>query len=89
MNNNRERRFYLSPVDSRKSFYNKCYVIEDEYGSMLYSYNTLVARYIPGRGIIRSWSGYSPTTMRHINAYAAYLGINKSGKKWWDTVEYL
>ena len=87
--NNIERRFYLSPADSRKSFYNKCYVIEDEHGSMLYSYNTLVARYIPGRGIVRSWSGYSTTTMRHINAYAAYLGIPHSGKKWWDTVEYL
>lgn len=86
---NSPRLVYLSPVDSRKSFYNKCYVVEDEYGSMLYSYNTLVARYIPNRGIVRVWSGYSATTMRHINAFAAYCGINEGGKKWWDQVEYI
>ena len=80
---------YLNPVDSRKSFYNKCYVEENKYGKMLYSYNTLVARYIPGRGIVRVWSGWSATTQRHINAFAAYCGVDGSGKAWWDKVEYL
>ena len=86
---NNEKFVYLNPVDSRKSFYGKCKVLEDEHGKMLYSYDTLVARFIPGRGIVRSWSGWSATTQRHINAFAAYCGIKASGKKWWDTVEYL
>lgn len=83
------RKICLSPVDNRKSFYGKCYVLENEYGKMLYSYDTLVARFIPGRGLVRSWSGYSATTMRHINAFAAYCGDPGRGKKWWDHVEYL
>ena len=87
---NNEQKIYLSPVDGRKSFYGKCYVIGDEkYGYMLYSYDTLVARFIPGRGLVRSWEGWSATTQRHINAFARFCGVNKSGKKWWDTVFYL
>lgn len=83
------RKVYLSPVDGRKSFYGKCYVLEDEYGKMLYSYDTLVARYIEGYGIRRSWSGWSATTQRHINSFLAYCGIDKRGKAYWDTVYYL
>ena len=88
--NNRERRFYLSPVDNRKSFYNKCYVVRDNNNNLTcYSYTTPVARFSEGK-FARLWSGYSATTMRHINSFASYCGINASGKKWWDSlpIEY-
>ena len=81
------KRFYLNPVDSRKSFYNKCYVEVEHDGSLsLYSYNTLVARFVNGR-IVRKWQDYSTTTMRHINAFVAYCGVDGGGKKWWDSLE--
>ena len=83
------KRVYLFPVDSHKSFYNKCYVEEQGDAKALYSYNTCVAYFFPGVGIRRVWDGWSATTQRHINAFAAYCGINASGKAWWNTVEYL
>lgn len=83
-----EKRFYLSPVDGRKSFYNKCHVVEDEHGSMLYSYNTLVARFMNGK-MYRCWGGYSVTTMRHVNAFAVHCGVNGGGKKWWENLEFI
>ena len=77
--------FYLFPVDSRKSFYNKCYVIKDNNNDLTcYSYNTPVCRF-DGK-FHRLWSGYSATSMRHINAFAAYCGIKAGGKKWWDSL---
>lgn len=80
--------FYLFPVDNRKSFYNKCYVVRDNNNLTCYSYTTPVA-YYDGK-FHRLWSGYSATTMRHVNSFAAYCGINAGGKKWWDSlpIEY-
>ena len=80
--------FYLNPVDSRKYFYNKCYVVKDNNNMICYSYNTPVARF-DGK-FHRLWSGYSATTMRHVNSFAAYCGLHESGKKWWDSlpIEY-
>ena len=82
-------RFYLSPVDSRKSFYNKCYIegCDDLTGNGLvcYSYNTPVARFYNGQ-MFRLWGGYSATTMRHVNSFAAFCGVDAGGKKWWDNL---
>lgn len=80
------KRFYLSPVDSHKSFYGKAIVKPIPGGVILQSYETDVAACIDGR-FIRLWSGYSATTMRHVNAFAAYCGLNKGGKKWWDSLK--
>lgn len=87
MNNNR---FYLNPIDNRKSFYNKCYIegTDDITGNgiICYSYNTPVARFKMGK-FSRLWSGYSATTMRHVNAFAAFCGLNEGGKKWWNSLK--
>ena len=80
------KRYYLSPVDSRKSFYNKCYVCDEgDNGLVCYSYNTPVARFKMGK-FSRLWYGYSATTMRHVNAFAAFCGLRESGKKWWNSL---
>ena len=81
----------LMPMyDSRKSFYGKAKVIEVENGYYLQSYNTIVC-YIDKTGknnqFCRMWSGYSVTTMRHINAFMRFSGLNLGGKKWWDCLE--
>lgn len=78
-------RFYLSPVDSHKSFYNKCFVEQSDNTMVCYSYNTPVASFKAGK-FSRLWSGYSATTMRHINAFAAFCGLKEGGKKWWDSL---
>ena len=82
------RIFELSPTHSRKSFYGKCKVIENEAGYYLQSYNTIVCGFEFGN-FIRYWSGYSVTTMRHINAFLVFLGFacNIGGKKWWNCLE--
>jgi hypothetical protein len=79
--------FELQPNDNRKSFYNKAKVIEKDNGDIeLQSYNTIVARIHNGR-FERLWSGYSATTMRHINAFVDAFGINGGGKAWWTSLE--
>lgn len=79
----------------RKSFYNRCGVDIDENDvCYLWSYNTYVG-YYDGE-FHRTWDGYSATTMRHINAFMAYLwyehgyrkednghGYPIGGKAWW------
>jgi hypothetical protein len=39
-------------------------------GSILYSYSTPVAAFVPGRGYLRTDQHYSVTTSRHVNAWA-------------------
>ena len=77
--------FELSPDRTRKSFYGKARVTEREDGAaVLRSYDTDVA-WIDARGIFhRAWSGYSATTMRHVNAFLSLYGIDGGGKAWWD-----
>ena len=41
---------------------------------VLYSYQTAVAIFIPGRGWIRDGHYFSRTTSRHINAYTGSAG---------------
>lgn len=84
------KKIYLNPTDSRKSFYNKCYVTIDEQGNKtLTSYNTEVARITKEGKIERLWDGYSATTMRHINAFVDTFTdeTGAGGKTWWDGLE--
>ena len=71
------KKFYLTPVDSRKSFYNKCYVIESGDEATLYSYDTKICIYnkVTGEVIKTSYYNYSRTTKRHQNAFEAYYNI--------------
>lgn len=82
--------YELQPNDSRKSFYGKARVIEKDNGEkVLQSYNTEVCKVTSGGQFVRLWSGYSATTMRHVNSFIDLVGIAGGGKAWWDaqTVE--
>ena len=78
--------FELRPINNRKSFYGKAIAIERDDGLIeLRSYNTIVARIVNGT-FERLWSGYSMTTMNHINAFIEAYGIVGGGKAWWDSL---
>ena len=75
----------LIPMDGRKSFYGKAKVIEKDNGeTVLQSYNTEVCKITSGGEFVRLWSGYSVTTMKHINSFLQLVGIAGGGKAWWD-----
>lgn len=79
--------FELRPLNGRKSFYGKAVVIEKDNGDIeLRSYDTIVARIRNGR-FERLWSGYSATTMNHINSFINTFGISGGGKAWWTSLE--
>ena len=78
--------YELKPNDNRKSFYGKAKIIysDDPVEIYLQSYDTKVCKYVVSTGeFVRLWDGYSATTMRHINAFLNYMGINGGGKSWW------
>ena len=69
------RKYYLAPVDNRKSFYGKAYVIVSDNGTeTLYSYDTEICKRSIDGTITRIWPGWSATTGRHIKAFC---GMNK------------
>ena len=71
--------------DRAKSFYGKAKVIETDNGEIiLQSYNTVVCKITSGGEFVRLWSGYSVTTMRHINSFLQLFDIAGGGKAWWD-----
>ena len=79
------RKYELIPNDGRKSFYGKAKVIEKDNGeTVLQSYDTEVCKITSGGEFVRLWSGYSVTTMRHINSFLQLVGIAGGGKAWWD-----
>ena len=83
------RQYELQPTNNRKSFYGKAKVIEQDNGTIeLQSYNTTVAR-IRNGNFERLWSGYSATTMNHINSFLDAYGISGGGKAWWDSLEVM
>ena len=84
------KKYELLPgqYDRVKSFYRKAVVIETDNGeTVLQSYDTEVCKIDSNGEFIRLWSGYSLTTMRHINAFLELFGIPGGGKKWWDSLE--
>ena len=66
-------RYELSPKDNRKSFYGKCYVIEENGVSTLFSYNTKIMSK-DDNGYHRYYDDWTATTGRHIKAFC---GMNK------------
>lgn len=79
------RCFDLMPNTSQKSFYGKARVVENNDTITLYSYDTAVCAIV--NGVFKKlWFDYSATTMKHINAFCEYYGINGRGKKWWDSL---
>lgn len=77
--------FNLKPVDSRKSFYNKCKVIEENGISELQSYNTIVATYNHLKNKMTVNGYYSQTTARHINSFLDFYGFDTCSKKELET----
>ena len=82
------KRFDLPIMNDRaKSFYNKAIVIEKDNGDIeLQSYTTIVCRIRNGK-FEKLWDGYSSTTMRHINAFLDFYGIEGGGKSWWTSLK--
>ena len=73
----------LQPVDGRKSFYGKAKVFQLDDGTViLKSYDIFVCRIKENR-LLRTWNGYSATTMRHVNAFAAAFNLPAISKKEW------
>ena len=68
------RRYELSPIDGRKSFYGKAIVEIDNGSETLYSYGTPVIKRDPLGNLERLYDGWSSTTGRHIKAFC---GLNK------------
>ena len=65
-----------------KSFYGKAKVIEEDNGEkVLQSYNTRVCRITSSGEFVRMWSGYSVTTMRHINNFFDPLQYGRRREK--------
>ena len=78
-------KYELIPTDGRKSFYGKAIVIEKDNGEkVLQSYNTEVCKITSGGEFVRLWSGYSATTMRHVNSFLDLFNLSGGGKAWWD-----
>lgn len=81
------KKYNLSPMgyERAKSFYGKAKVIEKDNGEkVLQSYNTEVCKITSGGEFVRLWSGYSATTMLHVNSFLQLVGIAGGGKAWWD-----
>ena len=67
-----------------KSFYNKAIIeIDDETNEYtLYSYGTKICS-IKNNVITKYWDNYSVTTMKHINSFLEFCGLEKINKKLW------
>lgn len=87
---------YLTPYDSHKSFYRKayevCYRKDNKKLYILYSYDTRVAAVLtittaPDTeeciGVFNLWSGFSPTTKRHIDSFLLKHKSNMYSKREW------
>lgn len=81
-------KIYDLPVmghERAKSFYGKAKIIETDNGEkVLQSYNTFVCRITAAGRFVRMWGGYSATTMRHVNSFLSFYGMNGGGESWWD-----
>ena len=65
-----------------EGFNGRAVIIPIENGYILKSYYTEVAA-IVGGSFFKLWEGYSVTTMKHINAFRDYFGLNHIGKREW------
>lgn len=81
------RIFELQPIDNRQSFYGKIKVIEQDNGeAVLYSYNTAVLKRTENGDFFRLWTGETRTTIRHVNAFLKFYGVDGGGLAFWRTI---
>lgn len=72
--------YNLEPrYDSRKSFYGKAVVVEEDGAKKLFSYDTLVAQIEAGEAEV--FGTYSQTTLRHIKDFLYQNGFEVGSKK--------
>lgn len=79
----KEARRDMSPqYDSRKSFYGKAHVVDDEDGTLtLYSYNTPVCEIKDGKVKLLSMWDSSQTTLRHVKEFLKQNGYEAGSKQ--------
>ena len=76
--------FQIEPANSRKSFYNKCRVIDSENIFTLQSYETNVATFNKSTkklSITKNPEYLSNTTLTHINGFLSFLELPLMNKK--------
>lgn len=70
------RKYELTPVDGRKSFYGKAVeIVEDNGTETLYSYGTPIIKRLVSGELVKLWNGWTATTGRHIKAFC---GLSKA-----------
>ena len=69
-----------------EGFGNRALVIPTEDGYILRSYYTDVASVKNGE-FHKLWNGYSNTTLKHINAFRQFIGMNALSKREWIELE--
>mgnify|MGYP003504222384 CR=1 FL=1 len=66
----------------QKNYYGKAKTRTENNATILKSYNTDVLKIENGK-IVKLWSGYSKTTMQHINDFLLQNGFTPLNKKQW------
>lgn len=79
--------YELPCLDTHKSFNGKAIVIEENGIKKLKSYDTIVCKINTKGKFIRTWGGYSVTTMRHINSFTEFFNKDKINKKAWEDLK--
>lgn len=59
-------------------------IINDGICDMLVSYETVVCKVLKDGTFIRTWEGYSQTTMKHVNQFREMCGLPKINKAIWE-----
>lgn len=70
-----------------KGFGNRAVIIPTEHGFVLQSYYTEVCEVLSNGEFVKLWSGYSNTTLKHINAFRHYFGMVALSKRDWIELE--
>ena len=70
---------------TQKSYYGKDHYYEYENAVYLRSYGTTVCRIIDGE-FQRLWSGFSKTTLNHVNDFRKLYGMEPLNKKGWLSI---
>ena len=71
----------IPKFDSRKSFYKKALVINEDNKLKLQSYDTIVAELNTANNKIKVNGTYSNTTLRHIKEFLKQKGFKADNKK--------
>lgn len=83
-------KYYLMPNAGagrkQKSFYGKAIVENFGNNKILYSYGTRILTINSKGQIIKSWSGWSATTAKHINSFLYANNKKTFSKKEWEAL---